>query len=316
MTPYGSPALRLLFAALKRSKLAISAEQLVDLDEVKAAIAEYEQVLANVKKAETDLKEFVVSTALRVSLRDGIHPVSAASNPNGKVDSRKCSVLGPPNTLPSNTLTPSGVADSHSTASNPTGKQGLGRPERFQGLNAPANREAVDKHRGAEKPLVSEPRPKAAAPASPSDSFVDKGFADHLIAAFVNGNRPVPTSLQIAQTQQSLPDEQEARLEFVDQLRQKMHKIKGPGVLAGEAQAFTTAWPMMVAKKEAQFAQQQPTEYSPVESLAIEIQFADTLPDHPDSVASRIVIAKAQMENPELYAAAVEFLANSKRMVS
>jgi hypothetical protein len=119
-TPLTTPALRLLLAALKRSKLGISAEQLVDLDEVKAAIAEYEQVLANVKKAETDLKEFVVSTALRVSLRDGIHPVSAAPNPNGKGETKKCSV-GPPHPL-----TPSGVADSHSTASNPTGKQGLG----------------------------------------------------------------------------------------------------------------------------------------------------------------------------------------------
>ncbi len=238
---------------------------------------------------------------------------SAASNSNGKGEKPRVA------THVGQTPSPSGAAEKTSTASNPTGKQGMGtQPGEAPTLNGPANRGAVEQPKGAEtEELVSKPRQRAAAPASSSDAWVDQAFANHLRAAFVNAGKSAPSTPQIAQAQKDLPDDQEARLMFVDQLRPKMSQIRGPGVLLTEVPAFTAAWPLILAKKEAQFAQQQPEVYDPAEMLALTIEQVREMPNHVEAETDRASIEKARLEDPALYEAAMQWVeSREKRRVS
>ena len=81
---------------------------------------------------------------------------------------------------------------------------------------------------------MSRPKPNAKTP--------DPEFSRDVIAAFVKGAKSSPTSRQILDLQRAIPDEPQARAAFLPYLREKMSRIRHPGLLPDVAEEFTAAW--------------------------------------------------------------------------
>jgi hypothetical protein len=162
----------------------------------------------------------------------------------------------------------------------------------------------------SEDKLMSRPKPKV--------DVLDREFSKGVIAAFVKGDKPSPTSRQLLDLQRAIPDEPEARVAFLPYLSEKMPRIKHPGSLPSVAEEFTAAWPALAEREQAANASVRGSapEALTAENLRAYLESTAAAVPYPEIAYSLRRMAADVQEHKDLESLEQELTALEKKMMA